>query len=606
MRLQPRLQILETWRSIAQYAVQDGKWVWGGRDGRNSIGDAEQLLCLLYPATEVQEFALYNPDATAFDVVDALRPLGDSVSIPKTLIAAIADYMTTYTAEDGTPIFSGGEYFHSADSTVDLTKSQRDLDVVTSHSMSLSLCLATLAFLKTFGRVVRRRDLLDEIAALEEATSTRLSAAMIGLLRSFCVYTFTPSSDSGRALLRTLNQDDQPSRVVLDDLRRGMQSVRAALREAVLGMNQDHLDTDDSALFECGWSWGVVQNAPVVDTTEPVGKQLEGMALAAPYLHFTLIALDGITDLFSDRTQVLGLLNPEQQRLAQALQLRLEISVDYWSRMARFGSGRWPLEDIPWRTTDHQESTYFSVLITAVVLLDLLQRRSTERDFARTVGVIENLALLGRINLRVVPSDPAATLHHPGVEISLYGSETLGPLMSWIANDYSALLLKHTARAAGLSRNSSDRERLLIVAESALAHLWRRRLTHGPAAGLWDDPHELVPDAQVDLGMPSWHLTERMIEALVIAAYRTSFAPEPSAILLEVTSDLLSQADHLLSQEQLMSELRDVERHTRLKEIEGNLQRARRLTVESPGVAHAIVVDVLRELGTFAASRREK
>src|SRR5439155_11833866 len=127
----------------------------------------------------------------------------------------------------------------------------------------------------------------------------------------------------------------------------GMQSVRASLRDAVVGIDQDQLNIGENLLFECGWSWGVVRDAPTVDTTEPVGKQPEGVAVAEPYLHFTVIALDGIVDLFSDRTRVLGLLNPEQQRLAQALQLRWDISVNYWSQIARFGSGRWPLEDIP-------------------------------------------------------------------------------------------------------------------------------------------------------------------------------------------------------------------------------------------------------------------
>ncbi|MFC0105438.1 SCO2524 family protein [Kibdelosporangium aridum] len=527
MRLQPRFQTLETWRSVAEYSLQNEEWTWGGRDGRNSISDAEQLLCVLYPATQLPEFALENPDATAVDVLEVLRPFGDSVTIPKTLIAAIADYMATYTSESGTPIFSGGTYFHPSDPTTELTEDQRGFDVVSSFSTSISLTLATLGFLKVFGRTVTRRDLRDEIEALEEATSIRLTAAMIGLLRSFCVYTFDPFSGSGRALLRTMNQSELPSRVVLDDLRHRMRPVRAGLREAIVGMNRDPLDTDERMLFECGWSWGVVQNAPTVDTTEPVGKQPEGVAVAAPYLHFTVIALDGIGDLFSDRTRVLGLLNLEQQRLSTALQLRWDVAVEYWSQIARFGSGRWPLEDVPWRTTDGEESTYFSLLVTAVVLLDLLRRRATERDLTRTIGVLETLALLGRVNLRMSPGDPAATLHHPGVPITLIGAETIGPKMSWLADDYSALLLKHTTRAAGLSRGSGDRERLLAVAEDALTHLWKLRLTQGPATGLWGDPDGLTPSAKAKRPLPSWHLTERMIDALVTAATPTGKPPEP-------------------------------------------------------------------------------
>src|SRR5262249_25138950 len=159
-----------------------------------------------------------------------------------------------------------------------------------------------------------------------------------------------------------------------------------------------------------------------------------------------------------------------------------DIALAYWSRIARFGPGRWPLEDVPWRTLDREESTYFSLLVTAVVLLDLLNRRATEKDLTRTIDVIEELAVRGRINRRGTCGDAAATLHHPGVRINLFGAEHFGPEMSWLADDYSALLLKHATRAANLSRNSGDRERLLSVAEDALAHLWKRRLKGGPAA----------------------------------------------------------------------------------------------------------------------------
>ncbi len=72
-----------------------------------------------------------------------------------------------------------------------------------------------------------------------------------------------------------------------------------------------------------------------------------------------------------------------------------------------------------------------------------------------------------------------------------------------------------------------------------------------------------------------------------------------------MTNDLLSQADHLLSREHFASELHDADRRATLQEIDANLQRARRLTQESPGIAHAIVVDVLRQLDTLAVARRQ-
>src|SRR5438477_7052627 len=118
MRIRPRQELLEIWRAIADYSVRDAvdpdgekTWVWEGRDGRNSISDAEQLLCIMLPATQVDPFGLDQPDDTAEDVLIALRRLGDAVEIPRLLIRFIAEYFDKYTGADGTPDFSGGSYF---------------------------------------------------------------------------------------------------------------------------------------------------------------------------------------------------------------------------------------------------------------------------------------------------------------------------------------------------------------------------------------------------------------------------------------------------------------------------------------------------------------
>jgi hypothetical protein len=594
------------WRAVAQFSRNNGDWTWGGRDFRNSISDAEQLLCLMYPAAIIPNLALDVPDATPDDALEALRTLGDSVQIPKVLVDVLTDYMRTYTSDSGTPLFSGDTYFQPTEPGAELTKQQLELDVVDSFSMSISLALSTLGFLKVFKNSVSRAQLRAKIAALEAATSARLSAAMVGLLRSFCINVFEPDSLSGQTLLRTLNQSGLPERALLEDLRRTLKGVRASLRDTTLGLSQDDALDNDNMFFECGWSWGVVRDAPLVETTELIGSQPDGVALGAPYLYFTIVALDGISDLFSDRTRILGLLNPEQQRLAQALQIRWDVTLAYWSAIARFGQNRWPLEDIPWRTVDDAESVYFSLVVTAVVLLDLLARRATDDDLTRTVAVLEELAIRGRISRRVTRGDPSAHLHFPGVPLKLEGAEKLGPPMSWMMSDYAALLLKRATRAAGLSRNNAARERLLAVAEDALSHLWRRRLRDGPAAGLWDDPNELFPDTSINDSLPSWYLTERVIESLVIAADTVRRPPIRSGRLLDITTDLISEADHLFSQEQLDSaEARGSAMHTSLQRIETRLQRARRILQEQPGTANALVIDVLRELDEFAMARRD-
>lgn len=608
MRIQPRQQILDVLRAVAKYSRCPDGWVWDGRDGRNSISDAEQLLCLLYPAAEVTYIRLDSPDDTSDDVLAALTPMGDSIQIPALIIDVISDYMASYTDDEGTPIFSGESYFAPIDSDDKLTDEQRRLDVVDSFATSISLALSTLGFLKIFNRSVRRQEMKGKIARLEAATSTRLTAAMVGLLRSFSVNVFEASAPEGRSMVRTLNQSHLPDRVVLENLRQRLQPVRASIRDATLGLSQDIVAAldNENMLFECGWSWGVVREAPVVETDEPIGKQLTGVALGAPYLYFTEVALDAIANLFSERSRVLGLLNPEQQRLAQALQLRWDLTLSYWFNLATFGSGRWPVEDIPWRAIDDEESEYFSLVVTGFVLQELLTHGGTDNDLARTVDVLAELANRGRVNRRFTRDDPAIGLHMPGVRLDLSGPEVYGPPTCWVVSDYTPLLLKRSLRAAGLARSIVARDRLLTIADEALDHMWDRRLATGAAAGLWDDPSSLTHGTPSDELRPSWYATERMIECLVTAVNTIERPPVRSTQLIELTTDLLSEADHLFSQYQMgVSFVGGSALDATMLRIDSKLQRARQLLYDKPGTANALLMDALRELDELAVARED-
>jgi hypothetical protein len=604
VRIEPRQQMLDIWRAVARFSRKEDGWRWEGREPANSVSSAEQLLCLLYPAAELPAFQLDVPDGTTEDVLKALEDLGDSVEIPKLIIDLLAEYMDTYSAPDGTPLFSGGTYFLPLEEEMTLSDKQRELDVVASYSMSVSLSLAALGFLRVFDKSVRRPALKAKIKELEAATSIRLSAAMVGLLRSFTVSTFEPDSAQGQLLRGMLSQSGRPDREVLDSLRHQLAGVRAGLRDVTLGLSQgDDLD-NENLLFECGWTWGVARDATKVETTEPIGRPREGAALPAPYLYFTVTALDSIVDLFSERTRMLGLLNAEQQRLALALQLRWDLTLGYWSAIARFDNARWPLEDIPWRTTDSVESEYLSLLVTAIVILDLLGRRATDDDLTRTVAVLEELAIRGRISRRMTKNDPALELHVPGLRLELDGAQDLGPAMVWTVADFAALMLRRAVRAAGLSRDSGARDRLLAVAEDALGHLWKRRLREGPAAGLWDDFSPFSADVEVDRERPSWYLTERVIEGLVVASAAVTAQPIRSADLIDITRQLLAEAEHLFSQEQFEANANDRSTmYLSLEAIQTRLQRARAILYDRPGTANSIVGDVLLELDTLTVAR---
>ena len=163
MKIQPRQQLLEIWRAAAKAIITDGEWAWGSRNGSNSISDAEQLLCLMYPASVTPNFRLDSPDETSDDVLAVLRELGDAVEIPRRLADVIRTYITTYTDDNGAPQFSGESYFSSSEPGSDPTPDQLNVGVVDSYSMSVTLMLATIGFIRVFRRAIRTDELRGEL-----------------------------------------------------------------------------------------------------------------------------------------------------------------------------------------------------------------------------------------------------------------------------------------------------------------------------------------------------------------------------------------------------------------------------------------------------------
>jgi hypothetical protein len=604
MKLQPRQQLLEVWEAAARTSLRKGSWTWGGREGSNSISDAEQLLCFMYPASELPGFRLDTPDETADDVLASLERLGDSVEIPRLLLKVIGEYLGTYTGVDGRPTFSGGSYFRTSDDDAQVTPEQQQLDVVDSFSMSITLALGTLGFLKVFRQSVRREDIRSEIRRLEALASKRLSAAMVGLLRSFTVNAFDPGSAAGRALLRTVNQTGAPERRVLDDLRRELRPIRANVRELTIGSGAEVDLDNENLLFECGWTWGVVKDAPIVETSEDVGPQPKGIAADQPFLYFTVNALVGVQDLWSTRTRVLGLLNDAQLNLATALQRRWEITQLYWRTIAMYGKGQWPLEDIPWKTTDEKESDYYSLGVTAMVVQSLINNRAGDVDLSRVAAVLEELAIRARIIRRAVSGDPPVQLHSPGVRINLQGSDSLGPAMIWVVSDFAITLLKRTIWAATIAQNTETRERLLSLADGIWQHIQLRRSKDGAGRGLWDQPGNVFTDLETHHDEPSWYFSERVVEFLVSAATATTESPLRSQELVNFAYQMLGEAEHLLDQELVTRPLTAGQTiQPKLRSIQATLNRARSIISNKPATANALVINALLDLEGLATAR---
>jgi hypothetical protein len=617
MRIRPRQELLEIWRAIADYSVRDSPepdgektWEWEGRDGRNSISDAEQLLCIMLPATQAGPFGLDQPDDTAEDILRALRALGDAVEIPRQLIRFISEYFHRYTDVDGTPIFSGDTYFHSAEADVPPTDEQRALDIVDSYAISVRLTLAIIGFLGVLRTVVRGATMRNDIDSLEVMASNRLSAAMVGLLRSFTVATLEAGSPEERALLRTANQGGMPERKVVAELRRALRETIAAFGEMSIGSGQAPEALENpNRLFECGWSWGIVKDAPTIETTEKVGKQADGIAWNAPWLYFTVVAMDAIEDLFSERTRILNLLNEEQQRLARALQLRWELTRSYWATVAMFvGGPRWPLEDIPWRTTDDLESDYFSLLVTSLVVHDLVARRGSDAELARVGEVLIELGNRGRITRRLIEEgDPALRMHSPGVPFELLSSDARGgPMLRWLATDFAPLLLQRTARVAGLINDTERRARLLDLADRVWDHLAERRYDAGRARSLWDQPADVFNGITERHDLPSWYFTMRVVLGVVGTTKVLFSSPLSSGPLSEFAKELLSEAEHLFDQELLSRPVGANERmRATFTTINADLSRARSIVEDRPGTASALATKVLRDIDALAVARSD-
>jgi len=576
--------------------------VWGGRDGSNSIADAEQLLCFMHPAAELPGFRLDTPDSTQDDVLDALTTLGDSIEIPRLLLRVIGQYLRAYTGDDGRPLFSGGSYFLPANEADSVTAEQREVDTVDSFSMSITLTLSVLGFLKVFRQSVRRDELLREISALESLASSRLSAAMVGLLRSFTVNVFDPSSPPGRNLLRTVNQVNAPHRKILEDLQRQLIEVRAGLRDLTIGSGVVDLD-NPNLLFEVGWSWGIIKDAPEVATELEVGPQPKGVAADQPFLYFTVNSLVGLAELFSDRTRILGLLNDEQQQLSTALQRRWDLTQIYWRTIATFGRGRWPLEDIPWRTSDGKESDYYSLGVTAMVVQALVNKPG-DVDLGRVTGVLEELAIRARIIRRAIEGDPPVALHWPGIPVTLVGSEEIGSGLIWMVSDFAIILLKRVIWAASISQSTRTRERLNNLADQIWEHIQRRRFSNGLHKGLWDQPANAFTDIGLKHESPSWYFSERVVEFLVSLAKSSGEAPLRSQQLYDMSMEMLSEAEHLLYRELVLRPaLPGHNERSAISGIQADLLRGRTIMGDRPASAIALISNALLELERLATAR---
>ncbi|MBS2964585.1 hypothetical protein KGA66_16130 [Actinocrinis puniceicyclus] len=607
--IEPRRRLLDVWKALGDFAMTDRKWRWQGRQEPNSIADAEQLLCLLQPATALSALRLADPDETSQDAKSALHRFGSESLIPRSIIEILEDYLDRYTMPDGgPPSFAGGSAFIPWLPGDKLSDEQRDLDLLVSYTTSVTLCLSALEFLQDYERTTARGSWLKRAVELRGRVDERLTGALIGLTRSFTTNLIEPDSAEGRNLIRLLDQDETgDTQMIMEGFNQRMNEVRGRLSEARLGVSIAAEIDDPGVLFELGWTWGVARDAPLVELDEPAAdtsSQRPGVALSAPFLYFTLMALDTIEQLTRDRVRVLGLLNPLQDRLATALGLRRDLTQIYWSRLARFGEGRWPLEDLPWRTVDDTENDYYSLAVSALLIQDLRQRTASEADLQRVEPLLGELASRARITRRALRDDPALGLHDPGLKIELEGSDELGRPMAYQLADFAPVLFKRTTQLAELTIDPKTRDKLLGLATQLWNHLASRRIDGGKADGLWDDPGRAYGGISVRYDEPLWSTNARIVDALISSANALNTRQTHNEILSETAAAMVSEAEFLLNQQQMTTPALSSSPMLRgLEEIRTSLQRARTLIESQPSTAIALCVNAVAQLDKNTQAR---
>ena len=551
-------------------------------------------------------FSLSVPDRTDRSVVDELKGLGSASEIPVLLVKVLHEFFDRYT-RDETPIFPGGGYLHAKGPDVPLSPEQQNLDVVESYATSLTLMLSTLDFANGFGQVVTRKQLREDVQRLQDRASKRLTASMVGLLRSFTINTFDADSQAGRALLRTINQERATQRHVVETWRTDMEEVIRALADINVGAGQNKDLSGATTLFECGWSWGVIDGVEPIEFAD-AGKQPDGVAADEPYLYFTAVALDSIADLFTTQSLRTDLLDVEQIRLARALQNRYRTTQLYWGTLADFGGGRrWPLEDVPWRATDEIESDYLSILVVGVAMRDLIEKKGQDPDLARLGRVLTDLTNRARVTRRPTKGDVfALQLHEPGFELDLVATgEIEGPPLGWPVQDYGAVLLKRAIRVASLFQENTLQTEMLDLSDDLWLHLQRRRIPKGEARGLWDCPAGAFPTLP-DFDRPSWQMTVRVVECLVIAAQLIGGELLGSERLKQQGRDMMVEAERLLDRELLSGAAQAGPAVRRsIDFVTANLARADEISNIRPASAVALISESLLELEKLLAAREE-
>lgn len=580
----------------------NGTLAWGDSGTpRNCIVDAELLECLLYPQDAVEWLSLGGLYKAEPSVVKALNPpqatSADRLD-PKVLrhiAARLVDFFETYGGDE--PTFFPGSYASVPDGDP-----PADFPPITdAYTFSVSVCVRTKLLLERWSSRGERLpdDLEIDVEQLRKHADKRLTAGLAGLCRSFVV------GATGIEGWETQQVMDWPAE------NPAMRAIRTQLSPYFHGPDPGR------APFECGWSWGEVKADRRHEYHEK-GAHLaspEWYAQPAPYLYFTVMAVDGIADLFSNRIQASRVLSQDQSYLASWLRFFWEKTWEYWSTLA-FSPGKrtdWAIEDVPWRTADGDESEYWTVyllrIITAYPGHRHLSVYEDERRVDRLTAVLEELGQRSRVTRRsvdlhvdgAVMADPSLRLHQPRqVRVRLLpardkGAPT-GPEGAWHVYDLAPQLLKVAGRLLQGSGSPATRERLTDLIDSTWGHLRERCLQPDQVGQFhsygWDAGPGGAESQGSERDVSSWYITERVVEALTAVETASGVRSLPARTTRVALDEVVAELRwHVKTK---------LESSTDRRRILTDIAKAESLAETSPALSLGLVMEMARDLGKRA------
>ena len=531
---------------------------------------SESLLCFLLPTFSWKPYSIFpitttNPvvSRNASEVRGTLTTLSEQAPRVLQLAAPLPDasfdhlfelleeYYDQITDDQGKISFAGHTYFSQEDDAGIVSRPTDHLilglPVTDAYSFGLSVSLRIVRLLWQHRTFDKDTEYSEQLKDLCRRSAEQLMECMRGLLRAFVVYTIDEAS-----------WNDVTDQVYLWESINALPEIRHMRHE----LRHMGFEINPERAFECGWSWGPTSYP---ETSQPHGLIPE----KAPYLYFTWTALEGIADLSDpdlNANELIiwleheGFLPSDKDVLTDASRLRTlaTIAARYWTILATqppdmsddHASDMIRLRRIPWRTTDRDESEYYTLYI-----LGILRRYEAQGlDPKTTIHLLEELSVRGRITTSPLkdsldeerPEMIVRELHKPGKLIAL--STLASPesrsaqdsnRLRWRIYDYAPLLLKMTAHARNVATDHQTRRRSIRLVDALLSHIQERQIDSLEERRLAqlrrknvEIPDGWAPGNHIDKGMldsfgayagvsseeydgASWYLTERTVEALL-------------------------------------------------------------------------------------------